>query len=176
MGWFTSGPSFNINSRQKGTDLEYYGRCPERGCDEEFSHRKKSNVEYDLKKHYKRHEEEKEKEEKKRAKAKREREEREERNEQLKKERDARDKEKQKEEKKKKEAKEIRDKLIKKRNELKRDAKGKKCPFCGKQPCSGTKPKCAMVKAAKFDDILEVGDPSDPATFDPQLKFYRDNM
>jgi hypothetical protein len=73
------------------------------------------------------------------------------------------------------EAAKLKRKLATRAKELRRMEKGKKCPFCGKQPCKGTKPKCAQVKAREFENAADL-DMSDPATFDEQLRWYRDNM
>lgn len=57
--------------------------------------------------------------------------------------------------------------------ELRRAAKGKKCPHCGKDPCKKTKPRCAAKIAERFESSMNI-DVSDPATFNDQMKFYRD--
>lgn len=59
--------------------------------------------------------------------------------------------------------------------EIRRNAKGKKCPWCGKRPCKGTKPKCAAMGAAEFDSAFNI-DVTDPATFDRQMRFYKEQM
>jgi flagellar biosynthesis GTPase FlhF len=172
MGWFSSGPT--VKERNRAGRIEYYGNCEK--CGKEKADFKKSDVEYELKKCARRDNEEAEKAEKKRVKAKREQEERDERDRKRREEAEARDAEKQREKQLRKEAERVRAMMIKGRNEKRREAKGKKCPFCGHMPCKGTKPKCAAVIAAGFESIMNTGDPSDPATFDAQLKFYRDNM
>jgi hypothetical protein len=69
----------------------------------------------------------------------------------------------------------IKNQRLQKAKQIRRNAKGKTCPFCGKNPCRGTRPDCAAVKAAEFESSMNI-DVSDPATFDAQLKFYRDEM
>lgn len=170
MGWF-SGPT--IKERNRSGRIEYYGKCEE--CGKEQSDWDKKSVERELEKCEKEDKREKEKAETKRKKEKREREEREERNAELKRIKERDDLEKQRERELAKQAAVIREKMIKGRNQKRREAKGK-CPWCRQQPCAGTKPKCAAAIAAGFESIMNTGDPSDPATFDPQLKFYRDNM
>lgn len=172
MGWFSSGP--NINSRQAGLDIEYYAKCPD--CREEYSNRKKSNVEYSLNKCAKAHKNEKEAAEKKESKrraAQREKDEREERKEFLKEKNKREDERRQ--EALKADSKALQKKMAKSRSELRQAAKGK-CPWCKQKPCVGTKRQCAMVKAAGLDSIMNTGDASDPATYDAQMKFYKENM
>jgi hypothetical protein len=65
--------------------------------------------------------------------------------------------------------------LANKGRELRRLAKGKKCPFCKKNPCEGKKPKCTMVIADKWIHGTHI-DVSDPAYFDDQLRWYKENM
>lgn len=59
--------------------------------------------------------------------------------------------------------------------ELRRLARDKKCPFCNHRPCQGTKPKCAAVQAASWESSTDI-DVSDPAYFNKQLKWYKNNM
>lgn len=56
----------------------------------------------------------------------------------------------------------------------KRARKGK-CVHCGKDPCKMTSKKCVQAGIADWGSSMDI-DVSDPATFDEQLKWYRDNM
>lgn len=148
MGWF--GPT--VKERSRGGRVEYYGKCDE--CSNEKSGTNKRDVEKALDRCAKDDKKAKEKakadEAKQRAdeareaaenKARAEREEREE------------------------QARKLKKKLASKAREQRRIAKGSKaCPFCGKKPCQGTRPKCAMVKADEYESAANI-DVSDPATF-----------
>lgn len=158
MGWF--GPT--IKDRSRGGRVEFYGNCEE--CRKEHYDTDRKSVARKLERCAKVDKKEKEKaaadEVKARAQKAREQSE---------------DKARREQEARQAEVNRVRKQRIKKARELRRDAKGKKCPFCGKQPCAGTRPKCAAVKAVEFESAFDI-DVSDPATFDQQLRFYRDNM
>lgn len=65
--------------------------------------------------------------------------------------------------------------LAKKGKELRRLAKNKKCPFCGKRPCKGSNAKCAAVIASSWESSMNV-DPSRMGSYDAQLNWYERNM
>lgn len=153
MGWF-SGP--DVSERTRGGRVEWYGKCEE--C-------RKEHYDTDKKRAIRKLEDcarvDKTAKEKARAR----------------KEEEARDRAKAKERKKEEEIREQQERNKKRiaqtARELRRLAKNKKCPFCGKSPCKGTKAKCAAVIAAGWESG---GDVSDPATFDAQLRWYKNNM
>jgi len=157
MGWF--GPT--IHERSRGGRIEYYGKCEE--CRNEHADMDRKRAVRKLEDCAKK--DKKEKAQKKASEAK-----------------EAAEKARKQDEAKKEREEEARqaalDKLKKQRmrkaREMRRNARGK-CPFCGKEPCAGTRPNCAAIKAAAYESSMDI-DVSDPATFNKQLKFYRDNM
>lgn len=55
-----------------------------------------------------------------------------------------------------------------------REKKGK-CSSCGKDPCRMDRKGCVVKAIEKWGSSTDL-DVSDPATFDEQLKWYRDHM
>jgi len=65
--------------------------------------------------------------------------------------------------------------MLNTQRKLKKEAKSQKCVWCKSHPCKGTKPECAKLRAARLQSSMSM-DMGDPATFDDQLRWYRDNM
>jgi hypothetical protein len=57
----------------------------------------------------------------------------------------------------------------------KRRAKKGKCPTCHKDPCRMDNQKCIQSAIGEWGSSSDL-DMSDPATFNDQLKWYKDNM
>ncbi len=152
MGWFF-GPS--IKERNRGGRIEYYGKCD--ACGNEQSGPTKGKVESALNKC--------EKDDNKDA-ARREAE--------NKRQRAAAQEmvDNQKAENlRQKQIDRLKQQRLTKAKQIRRAAKGKKCPWCGKNPCKGTKPDCAAVKAAEFESAFDI-DVSNQGTFNKQLRWY----
>lgn len=54
-------------------------------------------------------------------------------------------------------------------------AKKGKCVHCGKDPCRMNNRRCVEAGIADWGSSMNI-DVTDPATFDEQLRWYRDNM
>jgi hypothetical protein len=148
VGWF-SGPT--VRERSNRGRVEYYGKCDE--CSTEKSGTNKRDVEKAL---------ERCERDDKRAKEKAREQEVKDRAERARK--AAADKEAAEAKKRQEEAERIKKKLLKTARQKRRDAKGKKCAFCKKQPCAATHPSCAMLEANRYESAHNM-DVSDPATF-----------
>lgn len=154
MGWF--GPT--IKERNKHGRIEFYGKCEE--CGKEQSDTVKKSVERNLESCAKSDKKDKDKKDAaalRTAKAK------------IVADNQTAQKQRQ------REMDRLKQQRLNTAKELRRAAKGKKCPWCGKKPCKGTKPKCAAMGAAEFESAFNI-DVSDPATFDAQMKFYKEQM
>lgn len=165
MGFW--GPS--INSRIVGNKEEWYGKCDV--CREEYSGSRKGKVESAISACEKRHKKEKEDaarvdKENKHKEAERRHQERLEK---------AREEEKKKAVENRKKAEKLRQDMLKTARQKRRESRGKKCPWCGKDPCSGTKVQCAKLKAERMESAADMLDISDPARFNDQLRWYKDN-
>lgn len=171
MGFFSSGPS--IRSRMRSGREEWYGNCP--GCGKEKAATDKGRVARQLKDCEAQHEKVKREAEKKARK----RAEEAKRQEQHDRAESARAKAAAKEqaeaEKRAKAADKLRNDMLKTARQKRREAKGKRCPWCRQQPCAGTRAQCAKVKAQELESAHNI-DMSDPATFDAQLRWYKNNM
>ncbi len=166
MGFW--GPS--INSRIVGNKEEWYGKCDV--CKEEYSGPRKGRVESAINDCEKKHKKEKEnaekvKKENKHKEAQRKHEERLEK---------AQEAATAKAAEARKKAEKLKQDMLKTARQRRRDAKGKKCPWCKQQPCVGNRPQCAKLKAEKMESAADMLDVSDPARFDSQLRWYKDNM
>jgi len=155
VGWLF-GP--NVKERNRAGKVEWYGKCEE--CRQE-------HYDYDKRKAVKKLEncamvdrttKQKEKDRKQQALEER-----------------ARAKKMAERERKEREEQKAKKQLAQKGRELKRLAKNKRCPFCGKKPCKETSPKCAGVIASSWQSSMDI-DPSRMGTYDSQLSWYERNM
>lgn len=155
MGWF-SGPT--VKERSKHGRIEFYGKCD--SCGKEQSHAEKRKVERAL--------EACEKADKKAAVRKQEQQSKEEKAAALS-QKNALEKRRQ------GEIDRLRRQRLNTAKEIRRAAKGKKCAWCGKRPCKGTKPKCAAMIAAELESAFDI-DVSDKGRFNKQMDFYQKQM